>query len=141
MAHSSFAPPDPHRNGVLAFINFVLVDDVVLMGVREGLCLLWSVMVCQWSMRMMLGVFAVNEEKGQEEAPWKPKKILWGVGHDASSVHIDPLALRLSMTPVKREKGSDLFFKNFSTGVRSSSGAGRFKFLEATWSSMVLFVA
>jgi hypothetical protein len=64
MAHSSFAPPDPHRNGVLAFINFVLVGDVVLMGVREGLCLLWSVMVCQWSMRMVLGVFAVNEEKG-----------------------------------------------------------------------------
>ena len=41
--------------------------------------MLWSVMVCQWSMRMMLGVFSVNEEKGQEEAPWEPKKILWGV--------------------------------------------------------------
>ena len=59
---------------MLAFINFVVVDDVVLMGVREGLCLLWSVMVCQWSMRMVLGVFAVNEEKGQEEAHWEPKK-------------------------------------------------------------------
>ena len=49
MAHSSFAPPDPARNGVLAFVNFVLVDDIVLMGVREGLSLIWSVMVCQWA--------------------------------------------------------------------------------------------
>ena len=30
MAHSPFAPPDPARNGVLAFINFVLVDGIVL---------------------------------------------------------------------------------------------------------------
>ena len=67
MAHSSFAPPEPYRNGVLAFINFVLVDDVVLMGLREGLCLLWSVMVCQWPMHMMRGVFSVNEEKGQDD--------------------------------------------------------------------------
>ena len=69
MAHSSFAPPGPARNGVLASVNFVLVDDIVLMGVREGLSLIWSVMVCQWAMRMALGTFAVNETKGQEEAP------------------------------------------------------------------------
>ena len=93
MAHSSFAPPDPARNGVLAFVNFVLVDDIVLMGVREGLSLIWSVMVCQWAMRMALGTFAVNETKGQEEAPWEQKKILWGVGHDASAVHVDPICL------------------------------------------------
>ena len=110
MAHSSFAPPDPARNGVLAFVNFVLVDDIVLMGVREGLSLMWSVMVCQWAMRMALGTFAVNETKGQEEAPWEQKKILWGVGHDATAVHVDPMALRLQMTPVKREKGAGLFF-------------------------------
>ena len=117
MAHSSFAPPDPARNGVLAFVNFVLVDDIVLMGVREGLSLIWSVMVCQWAMRMALGTFAVNETKGQEEAPWEQKKILWGVGHDASAVHVDPMALRLQMTPVKREKGRDLFFnKLFNWG-------------------------
>ena len=118
MAHSSFAPPDPARNGVLAFVNFVLVDDIVLMGVREGLSLIWSVMVCQWAMRMALGTFAVNETKGQEEAPWEQKKILWGVGHDASAVHVDPMALGLQMTPVKREKGRDLFFnKLFQLGV------------------------
>ena len=76
MAHSSFASPEPYCNDVLAFINFVLVEDVVLMGVREGLCLPWSVMVCQWPMRMMISVFSVNEDKGQEEAPWEPKKIL-----------------------------------------------------------------
>ena len=61
-------------------------------------------MVCQWAMRMALRTFAVNETKGQEEAPWEQKKILWGVGHDASAVHVDPMALRLQMTPVKREK-------------------------------------
>ena len=71
MAHSSFAPPEPHRNAALAFISFVLVDGAVLMGVREGLCLLWSVMVCHWPMRMVLGVFSVNEDTGQEEAPWE----------------------------------------------------------------------
>ena len=80
------------------------------MGVEEGLCLLWSVMVCKWAMRMMLGVFAVNETKGQEEAPWEVKKILWGVLHDASGVPADALALRLQMTPVKREKARSLFF-------------------------------
>ena len=46
------------------------------MGVEEGLALLWSVMVCKWAMRMMLGVFSVNETKGQEEAPWEVKEIL-----------------------------------------------------------------
>ena len=35
MAHSSVAPPGPSRNGVLAFVNFVLVDDIVLLGVRD----------------------------------------------------------------------------------------------------------
>ena len=103
-----------------------------VMGVREGLCLLWSVMVCQWSRRMLLGLFAVNEEKGQEEAPWEPKKILWGVGHDASPVHTDSLALRLSMTPVKREMGRDLFVNTLFNWVRSSLVGGRFKLLDAT---------
>ena len=37
LAHASFVPPRPERNGVLNFINFVLVDDVVLMDVEEGL--------------------------------------------------------------------------------------------------------
>jgi len=54
MAHSSFKPPDPARNGVLAFVNFCLVDDVVRMRFREGLYLLWSVMVCKWAIRMAL---------------------------------------------------------------------------------------
>ena len=67
-------------------------------------------MVCQWPMRMVLGVFSVNEDRGQEEVPWGPKKVLWGAGHDAPSVHIDPLALRLSMTSVTRDKGRDRFF-------------------------------
>ena len=110
LAHASFVPPHPERNGVLNFINFVLVDDVVLMGVEEGLCLLWSVMVCKWAMRMLLGVFSVNETKGQEEAPWEVKKILRGVLHDASGVPADALSLRLQMTPVKREKARSLFF-------------------------------
>ena len=39
LAHAPFVPPHPERSGVLNFINFVLVDDVVLMGVEEGLCL------------------------------------------------------------------------------------------------------
>ena len=110
LAHAPFVPPHPERSGVLNFINFVLVDDVVLMGVEEGLCLLWSVMVCKWAMRMLLGVFAVNEAKGQEEAPWEVKKILRGVLHDASGVPADALSLRLQMTPVKREKARSLFF-------------------------------
>ena len=75
LAHASYKPPHPERNGVLTFVNFMLVDDVVLMEVEEGLCLLWSVMVCKWVMMMMLGVFSVNENKGQEEAPWEIKKI------------------------------------------------------------------
>ena len=93
--------------------------------------MLWSVMVCQWSMRMILGVFSVNEEKGQKEAPWEPKKILLGVGHDASSVHIDPLALRLSMTPVKREKGADLFFNKLFNWGSFEFGRWRFYALSA----------
>ena len=44
MAHSSFCPPDPRRNGVMKFINFALVGDLVLIGVEEGLALLWSSM-------------------------------------------------------------------------------------------------
>ena len=88
------------------------------MGVREGLSLIWPVMVRQWAMRMALGTFAVNETKGQEEEPWEQKKILWGDGHDASAVHVDPMALRLQMAPVKREKGRDLFFNNlFQLGI------------------------
>ena len=138
MAHSSFAPPGPARNGVLAFVNFVLANDIVLMGVREGLSLMWSVMVCQWAMRMALGTFAVNETKGQEEAPWEQKKILWGVGHDASAVHVDPMALRLQMTPVKREKGRDLFL-SFSIGDHSRSGGGKFRCSEGIWSSTAPF--
>ena len=59
---------------------------------------------------MMLGVFSVNETKGREEAPWEVKKILWGVLHDASGVPAGALALRLQMTPVKREKARSLFF-------------------------------
>ena len=47
----------------MKFINFALVDDLVLIGVEEGLALLWSSMVCLWSMRMLLGVSAVNETK------------------------------------------------------------------------------
>ena len=47
----------------------------------------------QWVMRMLLGVFSVNENKGQEEAPWEIKKILWGVLHDALAVPVDVLAL------------------------------------------------
>ena len=34
MSHSSFAPLDPSRNGVLALVNFTLVDGIVLMGVQ-----------------------------------------------------------------------------------------------------------
>ena len=45
---------------------------------------------------MMLGVFSVNETKGQEEV----KKILRGALHDASGVPADALSLRLQMTPV-----------------------------------------
>ena len=117
MAHSSSAPPDPSRNGVLALVNFMLVDGIVLMGVQEGLCLLWSVMVCKWCMRMMLGLFAANDLKGLEEAPWESKKILWGVRHDASAVHVDPMALRFQMTLAKREKAGDMFFdKLFNWG-------------------------
>ena len=141
VAHWSLAPPEPYCNGTLAFINFVLVDDVVLMCVRERLCLLWSVMVCHWSIRTMLGVFFVNEEKGHEEAPWEPKKIPWGVGHDASSVHIDPLALRLSMTPVKREKGRDLFFNKLFNWGSFEFDRWQVQVLGGNWSSMVLFVA
>jgi hypothetical protein len=47
----------------------------------------------QWVMRMLLGVFSVNENKGQEEAPWEIKKILWGVLHDASAVPVEVFAL------------------------------------------------
>ena len=128
MAHSSFCPPDPRRNGVMKFINFALVDDLVLIGVEEGLVLLWSSMVCLWSMRMLLGVSAVNETKGAEEAVWDARKIVCGTGHDASTVHLDPLSLRLQVTPVKRERGSDLVFdKLWNTEVRSGSGAGKSK--------------
>ena len=67
-------------------------------------------MVCKWTMRMMRGVFFVNETKGQEEAPWEVKKIRWGALHDASGVPADALALRLQTTPVKREKARSLFF-------------------------------
>ena len=42
---------------------------------------------------MMLGVSSVNENKGQDEAPWEIKKILWGVLHDALAVPVDVLAL------------------------------------------------
>ena len=42
---------------------------------------------------------------------------MWGVRHDASAVHVDPMALWLQMTPVKREKAGDLFFdKLFNWG-------------------------
>ena len=46
MAHAPFCPPHPERNGAMGFQNLALVDDVVLIGVEEGLCLLWSSMVC-----------------------------------------------------------------------------------------------
>ena len=61
-----------------------------------------------WAIRMALEVFAVHEGKGQEEAPWEEKKIVWGVLHDATEVPVDAMALRLKMTPVKREKGRDI---------------------------------
>ena len=127
MARSSFCPPDPCRNGVMKFINFALVDDLVLIGVEEGLSLLWSSVVCIWSMRMLLGVSAVNETKGAEEAVWGDRKIVWGTGHDASTVHLDPLLLRLQATPAKRERGSDWSSTNHGTGVRSGLGVGKFK--------------
>ena len=47
---------------MVSFHNLALVDDVVLTGIEEGLCLLWSPMVRLWCMRMMLGAAAVNEE-------------------------------------------------------------------------------
>ena len=90
--------------------NLALVDDVVLIGVDEGLCLLCSSMVCLWCMRMRLGAVAANEEKGAIEAAWEPRKIVWGIGHGASAVHLDPLALRLQITPVKRERARTLVF-------------------------------
>ena len=46
-ALSSFAPPDPWRDGSTAFVNLMLVDDIVCIGVKEGMALLWSCMVCQ----------------------------------------------------------------------------------------------
>ena len=102
------------------------------MGVEEGLCLLWSVMVCKWAMRMLLGVFSVNETKGQEEAPWEVKKILWGVLHDASGAPADALSLRLQMTPVKREKARSLFFDVlFNWGSNLLPGGGKSKFWAA----------
>ena len=68
-------------------------------------------------MGMMLGLFAANDLKGLEEAPWESKKTLWGVRHEVSAVHVDPMALRLQMTPVKRKKAGDLFFgKLFNWG-------------------------
>ena len=30
----------------------------------QMVCLLWSVMVCKWCMRMVLGLFAANDLKG-----------------------------------------------------------------------------
>ena len=51
---------------------------------------------------MMPGAVAANEEKGAIGAAREPRKIVRGIGHDASAVHLDPLALRLQMTPVKR---------------------------------------
>ena len=110
MAHASFCPPHPERNGAMGFQNLALVADVVLISVDEGLCLLWSSMVCLWCMRMVLGAAAANEEKGAIEAAWEPRKIVWGISHDASAVHLDPLALRLQMTPVKRERARTLVF-------------------------------
>ena len=127
VAHSSFCPPDPCRNGVMKFINFALVGDLVLIGVEEGLSLLWSSMVCLWCMRVLLGVSAVNETKGTEEVVWDARKIVWGTGHDAPTVHLDPLLLRLQATPAKRERGSDWSSTNHGTGVRSGLGVGKFK--------------
>ena len=72
----------------MGFHNLALVDDVVLIGVDEGLCLLWSSMVCLWCMRMMLGAAAANEEKGAIEAAWEPRKIVWGIGHDATKIDV-----------------------------------------------------
>ena len=46
MAHASFCPPHPERNGAMGFQNLALVDDVALIGVDEGLCLLWSSILC-----------------------------------------------------------------------------------------------
>ena len=92
-------------------------------------------------MRMVLGVFSVNEDRGQEEAPWGAKKIHWGAGHDASSVHINPLALRLSMTPAKRDKGRDRFFKQLFNWGSFEFGRWQVQVLGGNWSSMVMFVA
>ena len=46
MAHSSFKPLGPARNGVLAFVSFCLVDDVVLMGASERGCVCSSPSWC-----------------------------------------------------------------------------------------------
>ena len=81
---------------------------------------------------MALGGFAVNEGKGQEEAPWEEKKIVWGVLHDATEVPVVAMALRLKMTPVKREKGRDLFFNVLFNWGRLTLGDGRCKFSVAT---------
>ncbi|MAV11925.1 MAG: hypothetical protein CL861_00440 [Cyanobium sp. MED843] len=107
---SSYSPPNPWRDGVLQYLNLMLVDDIVCVGVLEGFALLWCSMVCQWAMRMLLGISAVNEIKGFEEAQWEQRKINWGILHDASTVHLDPLSLRLQVTPVKREKAKELVF-------------------------------
>ena len=50
---------------VLAFVNFLLVDDIVLMGVREGLSLIWSVMVCQWSVGYEDGAGNVRSQRDE----------------------------------------------------------------------------
>ena len=92
-------------------------------------------MVCQWAMRIALGTFAVNETKGQEEALWEQKKILWGVGHDALAVQVDLMALSFQMTPVKREKVRDLFFSTLFNWGSFAFGRWQVQVLGGNWCS------
>ena len=87
LAHAAFVPPRPERNGVLNFINLVLVDDVLFSGrsIRAALDALQDIG------RPAAVRLAILVDRGHRELPIRPDF----VGKNLPSSRSEHVAVRL----------------------------------------------
>ena len=110
MGHRAHSPPVPRRDGVSRFRSNTLVDDGVIVAVKLGASMRFSLATYLWNMRMALGPQAVNLEKAREEGMFLARQIVWGIGMDLSRAHVNIFDVSLWLTQSKQEKARGLVF-------------------------------